>query len=39
MPLFGILAKLQNTIFVDRRISSLKSQENQIIEHLNKKII
>ena len=36
-PLFGILAKLQNTIFVDRRISSLKSQENQIIEHLNKK--
>ena len=38
-PLFGILAKLQNTIFVDRRISSLKSQENQITEHLNKKII
>ena len=36
-PLFGILAKLQNTIFVDRKISSLKSQENQIIEHLNKK--
>ena len=36
-PLFGILAKLQNTIFVDRRISSLQNQENKIIEHLNKK--
>ena len=36
-PLFGILAKLQNTIFIDRRVSSLKSQENKIIEHLNKK--
>ena len=36
-PLFGILAKLQNTIFIDRRISSLKNQENKIIEHLNKK--
>ena len=36
-PLFGILAKLQNTIFVDRRISSLKIQENQIVDHLNKK--
>ena len=28
-PLFGILAKLQNTVFIDRRISSLKKQENQ----------
>ena len=36
-PLFGILAKLQNTIFIDRRISSLKSQENKIIKHLNRK--
>ena len=36
-PLFGILAKLQNTVFIDRRISSLKKQENQIVEHLNKK--
>ena len=36
-PLLGILAKLQNTIFIDRRISSLRSQENQIIKHLNKK--
>ena len=36
-PLFGILAKLQNTIFIDRRIASLKNQENKIIEHLNKK--
>ena len=36
-PLFGILAKLQNTIFIDRKISSLKKQENQIVEHLNKK--
>ena len=36
-PLLGILAKLQNTIFIDRRISSLKKQENQIIKHLNEK--
>ena len=36
-PLFGILAKLQNTIFIDRRISSLKKQENEILKHLNKK--
>ena len=36
-PLFGILAKLQNTIFIDRRISSLKNQENKIMEHLSKK--
>ena len=36
-PLFGILAKLQNTIFIDRRVSSLKNQENQIIKHLNEK--
>ena len=36
-PLFGILAKLQNTIFIDRKISSLKNQENKIMKHLNKK--
>ena len=36
-PLLGILAKLQNTIFIDRRVSSLKNQENQIIKHLNEK--
>ena len=36
-PLFGILAKLQNTIFIDRKISSLKIQETKIIKHLNKK--
>ena len=36
-PLLGILAKLQNTIFIDRRVSSLKSQENKIIKHLNEK--
>ena len=36
-PLLGILAKLQNTIFIDRRVSSLKKQENQIIKHLNEK--
>ena len=36
-PLLGILAKLQNTIFIDRRISSLKNQENKIIKHLNEK--
>ena len=36
-PLFGILAKLQNTIFIDRKISSLKIQESKIIKHLNKK--
>ena len=26
-PLFGILAKLQNTIFIDRKISSLKIRQ------------
>ena len=36
-PLLCILAKLQNTIFIDRRVSSLKNQENQIIKHLNEK--
>ena len=36
-PLLGILAKLQNTIFIDRKISSLISQENEIIKHLNEK--
>ena len=36
-PFFGILAKLQNTIFIYRKISSLKIQENKIIKHLNKK--
>ena len=36
-PLLGILAKLQNKIFIDRRVSSLKNQENQIIKHLNEK--
>ena len=36
-PLLGILAKLQNTVFIDRKIFSLKEQENQIINHLNKK--
>ena len=36
-PLLGILAKLQNTIFVDRKLSSLKNQENKIIKHLNEK--
>ena len=36
-PLLGILAKLQNTIFIDRRVSSLKNQENKIIKHLNEK--
>ena len=36
-PLLGILAKLQNTIFIDRRVSSLKNQEKQIIKHLNEK--
>ena len=32
-PLIGILAKLQNTIFIDRKISSLRNQENLIIQH------
>ena len=36
-PLIGILAKLQNTIFIDRKISSLKDQENKIIKHLKEK--
>ena len=36
-PLLGILAKLQNTIFIDRRISSVKKQENNIIKHLKNK--
>ena len=36
-PLFGILAKLQNTVFIDRRVLSLKKQENKILNHLNKK--
>ena len=36
-PLLGILAKLQNSIFIDRKISSLKNQEKKIIEHLKKK--
>tara|TARA_B100000427_G_scaffold299258_1_gene280806 strand:+ start:1147 stop:1920 length:774 start_codon:yes stop_codon:yes gene_type:complete len=35
-PLIGILAKLQNTIFIDRKISSLRNQENLIIQHLKK---
>ena len=33
-PLLGILAKLQNTVFIDRKIFSLKEQENQIIKNL-----
>ena len=36
-PLIGILAILQNTVFVDRKISSLKSQENSILKHLENK--
>ena len=36
-PLLGILAKLQNTIFIDRRVTSIKKQENKILNHLNKK--
>ena len=36
-PLLGILAKLQNTVFIDRKIFSLKEQENQIINNINKK--
>ena len=36
-PLLGILARLQNTIFIDRKISSLKIQENKVLEHLNEK--
>ena len=36
-PLIGILAKLQNTIFIDRKISSLKEQEKKIIKHLKEK--
>ena len=36
-PLLGVLAKLQNTIFIDRKISSIKSQENKILLHLKKK--
>ena len=36
-PLFGILAKLQNTVFIDRKIGSIKEQENLIINHLKNK--
>ena len=36
-PLFGILAKLQNTVFIDRKIGSIKEQENLIINHLKSK--
>ena len=36
-PLLGILAKLQNTVFIDRKIGSIKEQENLIINHLKKK--
>ncbi len=36
-PLIGILAYLQNTVFVDRKISSIKHQENKIINHLKEK--
>ena len=36
-PLLGILAKLQNTIFIDRKISSLTMQKNKIIKHLQEK--
>ena len=36
-PFLGLLAKLQDTVFIDRKIFSLKKQENLIINHLNKK--
>ena len=29
-PLFGLLAKLQNTVFIDRRASSIAQQQQQI---------
>ena len=35
-PFLGILAKLQNTIFIDRKIGSIAEQENLIIDHLKK---
>ena len=36
-PLLGLLAKLQKTLFIDRKISSLKKQENLIEKHLKEK--
>ena len=36
-PFFGILAKLQKTVFIDRKISSIKKQENLITSPLEKK--
>ena len=36
-PLLGILAKLQNTIFIDRKIASVKKQKNKVLNHLNMK--
>ena len=36
-PLLGLLAKLQKTLFIDRKISSIKRQENLIEKHLKEK--
>ena len=36
-PLLGFLSKLQNTLFIDRKVSSLKKQENLILNHLKNK--
>ena len=36
-PLLGLLAKLQKTLFIDRKISSIRKQENLIETHLKQK--
>ena len=36
-PILNWLVKASETIFIDRKISSLKIQESKIIKHLNKK--
>ena len=35
-PLFGLLAKLQNTVFIDRRASSIAQQQQQITERFDR---
>ena len=35
-PFFGILAKLQQTVFIERRASRVGEQRNQLRQHLEK---
>jgi len=36
-PLFGFLAKVQNTVFIERRSTRAAEQRDQLQEHLAKK--